>query len=115
MRAAKGCVIRAVDGVSFPIYRGETLALVGESGCGKTTTANLILGLEKPTAGGVLWHGRNLDALDPAAFREYRRSVQAVFQDPQSSMNPRMLVGAYIEEPLLVNGLGSARERRPAV
>jgi oligopeptide/dipeptide ABC transporter ATP-binding protein len=114
-RGARDAVVCAVDGISFPIHRGETVALVGESGCGKTTTANLILGLEKPTAGGVLWQGQALDALDPAAFREYRRSVQAVFQDPQNSMNPRMRVGAYIQEPLLVNRLGNARERREAV
>ncbi len=95
--------VSAVDGVSFAIERSQTLGLVGESGCGKSTTAKLVLKLEEPTAGVIRWEGRNLAELDGAGLREYRRSVQAVFQDPYASLNPRMRVGAIIAEPLVTN------------
>ncbi len=95
--------VKAVDGVSFVICQGETLSLVGESGCGKTTTAKMILCLEPPSTGNVLFRGRDLQRLTPAEMREYRASVQAVFQDPWSSLNPRMRVGSIIAEPLVVN------------
>ena len=101
-------VVRAVDGVSFAIEPGQTLGVVGESGCGKTTTAKLVLGLEQPTAGGIRFEGKDLSTLDAAGRRYYRRSVQAVFQDPYASLNPRMRVGAIIAEPLVTN------ERLPA-
>jgi oligopeptide/dipeptide ABC transporter ATP-binding protein len=96
-------VVRAVDGVSFAIDAGRTLGVVGESGCGKTTTAKLVLGLEEPTGGGIRFEGRDLQALDAAGRRRYRKSVQAVFQDPYASLNPRMRVGAIIAEPLVTN------------
>jgi oligopeptide/dipeptide ABC transporter ATP-binding protein len=95
--------VRAVDGVSFAIEAGRTLGVVGESGCGKSTTAKLVLKLEEPTAGEIRFEGRSLQALDTAGLRQYRRSVQAVFQDPFASLNPRMRVGAIIAEPLVTN------------
>jgi len=96
-------VVRAVDGVSFAIEGGQTLGVVGESGCGKTTTAKLVLGLEEPTGGGIRFEGRDLRALDRAGRRNYRKSVQAVFQDPYASLNPRMRIAAIIAEPLVVS------------
>src|ERR1700758_3582751 len=96
-------VVRAVDGVSFSIEGGRTLGVVGESGCGKTTTAKLVLGLEQPTGGTIRFEGRDLQGLDRAGRRHYRKSVQAVFQDPYASLNPRMRISAIIAEPLLVS------------
>jgi oligopeptide/dipeptide ABC transporter ATP-binding protein len=95
--------VRAVDGVNFTIEAGRTLGVVGESGCGKSTTAKLVLKLEEPTAGEIRFEGRALHRLDAAGLRQYRRSVQAVFQDPFASLNPRMRVGAIIAEPLVTN------------
>ncbi len=94
--------IRAVDGVSFSVNRGETFGLVGESGCGKTTTARLILLLEQPTSGSILFRGEDISALSETRLKEYSRSVQAVFQDPYGSLDPRMKVGNIISEPLVV-------------
>ncbi len=96
-------VVRAVDDVSFTIEQGQTLGLVGESGCGKTTTSKLVLGLEEPTGGSIRFEGQDLQELDAAGRRHYRKSVQAVFQDPFASLNPRMRVGAIIAEPLVTN------------
>src|SRR5207248_5593143 len=96
-------VVRAVDGVSFAIEGGKTLGVVGESGCGKTTTAKLVLGLEDPTGGTILFEGRDLVGLDAAGRRHYRKSVQAVFQDPYASLSPRMRISTIIAEPLVTN------------
>jgi len=96
-------VVRAVDGVSFAIPTGKTLGLVGESGCGKTTTAKLVLRLEEPTGGAIRFEGQDLNQLGGDGLRAYRRSVQAVFQDPFASLNPRMRVRAIIVEPLVTN------------
>jgi oligopeptide transport system ATP-binding protein len=98
-------VVRAVDGVSFTIRRGETLGLVGESGCGKTTTGRCILQLERPTSGSVRFEGRELTTLGPEALRKVRRRIQVIFQDPYSSLNPRMTVAQIVGEPLGVHGL----------
>jgi oligopeptide/dipeptide ABC transporter ATP-binding protein len=106
-------IVRAVDGVSFTIPAGQTLGVVGESGCGKTTTAKLVLRLEEPTGGAIRFEGRDLDALGAAGLRDYRRSVQAVFQDPFASLNPRMRVATIIAEPLVTNqDVESAEVRR---
>ena len=95
--------VKAVDDVSFSIPQGETLALVGESGCGKTTTAKLILRLEEPTAGEILIDGQPVHELHGNALKAYRTMVQAVFQDPWSSLNPRMRVRQIVAEPLVIN------------
>jgi oligopeptide/dipeptide ABC transporter ATP-binding protein len=92
--------VKAVDGISFTINRGETLGLVGESGCGKTTTSKLILAAEAPTAGAIEFEGRNIASLHGQELMEYRRRVQVVFQDPFSSLSPRMRVGEIIGEPI---------------
>ena len=110
-----GGVLRAVDGISFAIGAGQTLGVVGESGCGKTTTAKLVLGLERPTGGAIRFEGEDLSRLSAAGRRRYRRSVQAVFQDPYASLNPRMRVGAIIAEPLVTNEPLSAGEVRQRV
>ena len=105
-------VIKAVDDVSFSIRKGETLGLVGESGCGKTTTGRLILQLERPTAGHVLFDGQDLAALAPLELRAMRRRIQVIFQDPYSSLNPRMTAGQIIGEPIKVHQLAPTPEAR---
>ena len=110
-----GPPVRVVDDVSFEIQQGETFGLVGESGSGKTTTARCILRLLEPTSGAVLFRGLNLLALSRHQMRVARRDMQIVFQDPDSSLNPRMRVGRIVEEPLLVHRVGSQAERRARV
>ncbi len=97
--------IRAVDGVSFTIERGQTVALVGESGCGKTTTGRCVLFLQKPTSGEVFIAGQRVDPRDDAAMRQRRKQLQIVFQDPSSSLNPRMTVGQTLSEVLSFHGM----------
>ncbi|MCC9599179.1 ATP-binding cassette domain-containing protein [Stieleria sp. JC731] len=104
--------IRAVDGISFDIAEGETLALVGESGCGKSTTARAITGLVPVTDGKVQLNGKNVVGLSGQPLLRYRREVQMVFQDPFASLNPRMTVGSIIGEPLAVHGLASGKDRK---
>ena len=101
----------AVDGVSFAIHEGETLGLVGESGCGKSTVARTVLRLLEPTGGSIRINGRDITHLGKAALRPYRREMQIVFQDPYSSLNPRMSAGDIVVEPLKVHGIGSRSER----
>ena len=107
--------VRAVDGIGFTLARGETLALVGESGCGKSTTARLVLRLIVPTAGRVTFEGQDISALGSAALRKIRRRMQIVFQDPFASLNPRMTVSEILEEPLIVHAIGDRAARRQRV
>jgi oligopeptide/dipeptide ABC transporter ATP-binding protein len=107
--------VKAVDGIGFSIPQGETLAIVGESGCGKTTTAKLILRLEEPTEGRVMVDGQDIHALRGAGLKQYRTTVQAVFQDPWSSLSPRMRVRDIVAEPLVINGQASGREVKERV
>ena len=104
--------VKAVDGVSFQIRKGETLGLVGESGCGKTTTGRCILQLERPTAGEIVFEGVNLMELDAAQLSPYRQKIQVIFQDPYSSLNPRMKTGSIVAEPMKVHGIEPDPESR---
>jgi len=103
--------VKAVDGINFHVYRGETLGLVGESGCGKSTTGRAILQLYRPTAGQVLFESQDLVKLKDNDLRPMRRQMQMIFQDPYASLNPRMTVGSIVSEPLEVHNIGNKTER----
>lgn len=107
--------VKAVDGVSFTVQKGETLGIVGESGCGKSTTGRLILRLLEPTEGKVVFDGKDVTTLSKPELREIRRDMQMVFQDPFASLNPRHTVETILEEPLIVHGIGDAKERKKRV
>src|ERR687885_157411 len=107
--------VKAVDGVSFGIKKGETLGLVGESGCGKSTTGRAILQLHRPTAGEVVFQGTDLTKLHGEEMRRMRRKVQMIFQDPYASLNPRMTVGSIIGEPLEIHSLAKGRAKQERV
>ncbi|WP_431285346.1 ABC transporter ATP-binding protein [Humitalea sp. 24SJ18S-53] len=113
--STRGGVVRAVDGVSFRLARGETLALVGESGCGKSTTARLALRLIEPSAGTLHFDGADITKAPAKTLRAMRRRAQIVFQDPYASLNPRHSIAETLEEPLLVHGIGDAASRRARV
>lgn len=109
--------VKAVDGISFKMKRGETLGLVGESGCGKTTSGRCILQLEKQTSGNIIFNGQNVSKLNREQLKLFRQKVQVIFQDPYSSLNPRMKIGQIIAEPMSVHGIypdAAQRDRRVA-
>lgn len=107
--------VKAVDGVSFDLRRGETLGLVGESGCGKTTTGRAVLRLIEPTSGTIKFEGQDITHVNKQQMRALRRQMQIIFQDPFGSLNPRMSVGQIIEEPLVIHHMGSRKEREARV
>lgn len=107
--------VYAVDGVSFHIGRGETLGLVGESGCGKSTVGRTLLKLLQPTAGRIKVRGEDITDLDPAQMLPYRRHMQMIYQDPYASLNPRMSAGDIVGEPLIIHGVAAAKERRERI
>lgn len=107
----QGRTIRAVEDVSLTIRPGETLGLVGESGCGKTTTGRMIVGLDRPTAGSIHFEGQDLAGLTPVQWRQKRRRIQIIFQNPRGALDPRMAVGRLIREPLDLHGIGERQER----
>lgn len=108
-------VVKAVDGVSFKLQKGETFGLVGESGCGKSTTGRMLMRLLEPSGGNVIFDQKDLTTLSNAEMRKMRKDIQMVFQDPYASLNPRQTVEKIIEEPLIVHGLGDKRERKKRV
>lgn len=107
--------VKAVDDVSFEVYEGETLGIVGESGCGKSTTGRVLMRLTDPTEGKVTFDGVDLTQLSAEEMRKTRRDIQMVFQDPYASLNPRHTIEKILEEPLIVHGIGNAQERKKKV
>lgn len=112
---SKPKIIKALDGISFNVKKGEILSIVGESGCGKSTTAKLMLKIEEPTSGDILFEGKDITKLEGDELREYRKKVQIIFQDPYSSLNPRWKVGQIIGEPLILNTDMSDKEIKERV
>jgi len=108
-------VVRAVDGVTLDITKGEVFGLVGESGCGKSTLGRVLLCLEEPTEGRVFFEGKDLNGLNRAGVKAFRREAQIIYQDPYSALNPRKKIAQLIEEPLVIHGIGAAWERRERV
>jgi ABC-type oligopeptide transport system ATPase subunit len=106
--------VKAVDGVSFDVMRGETLGLVGESGCGKSTTARLLLRLVDPTGGSITFNGREISTIRGAELKNLRREMQMIFQDPYSSLNPRKTVGSIISDPFIIHGIQQTKAERKA-
>lgn len=107
--------VKAVDNVSFEVYEGETLGIVGESGCGKSTTGRALMRLEEPTDGKVFFQDKELTAISNEEMRRTRRDIQMVFQDPYASLNPRHTIEKILEEPLIVHGMGNPAERKKKV
>lgn len=107
--------VKAVDDVSFEVFEGETLGIVGESGCGKSTTGRLLMRLLEPTEGNIKFAGKMISELSNNEMRKARRDIQMIFQDPYASLNPRHNIGKILEEPLIVHGIGSAKERKQKV
>ncbi|MCR8854684.1 dipeptide ABC transporter ATP-binding protein [Lysinibacillus sp. FSL R7-0073] len=107
--------VKAVDDVSFEVFEGETLGIVGESGCGKSTTGRLLMRLLEPTEGNIEFAGKMISELSNNEMRKARRDIQMIFQDPYASLNPRHNIGKILEEPLIVHGIGNAKERKQKV
>ncbi|MGA3677973.1 ABC transporter ATP-binding protein [Lysinibacillus agricola] len=107
--------VKAVDDVSFEVFEGETLGIVGESGCGKSTTGRLLMRLLEPTEGKIEFAGKMISELSNNEMRKARRDIQMIFQDPYASLNPRHNIGKILEEPLIVHGIGNAKERKQKV
>lgn len=104
--------VKAVDDVSFDVYRNETLSIVGESGCGKSTTGRCLIGLNKPTSGEVIYNGKNIVGISDKEQRVLCKDLQMIFQDPYSSLNPRMTIGSILEEPLIIHKICKTKEER---